>query len=78
MWAWVRIVPSQLWSVEPEATVFRAIELMAEASIGALVVLKEGRLEEIISERDYARKVILAGRSSHATPVHACKSCSGT
>lgn len=56
-------------SITPEATVFEAIRLMAEKGIGALVVLEGERLAGIISERDYARKMILRGRSSAATPV---------
>lgn len=56
-------------SIAPGARVFEALELMAEKDIGALVVVDDGRLVGIISERDYARKVILQGKSSHDTPV---------
>ena len=56
-----------VWSIGPEDTVFRAIELMSEKQIGCLVVLIGGQLAGIVSERDYARKVILLGRSSHQT-----------
>lgn len=60
---------SDTWSIGPEATVFEALELMAEKRIGALLVIEKDRLVGILSERDYARKVILLGRGSRKTPV---------
>lgn len=58
-----------IWSVSPDDTVFEAIHLMARKGVGALVVLKDGELYGMISERDYARKVILDGRASRETKV---------
>jgi len=58
-----------LWTISPEAKVIDALKLMAEKSIGALVVMSEKKLVGIISERDYARKVILLGKSSIDTRV---------
>ena len=58
-----------IYSVEAQAAVLDAIRLMAEHHVGALVVMKGAVLEGIVSERDYARKVILRGRSSADTPV---------
>ncbi len=58
-----------VWSIEPQETVFEAIKRMAEKGIGALVVLEKGKLVGLISERDYARKVILKNKSSHETTV---------
>jgi CBS domain-containing protein len=58
-----------IYSVEAQAPVLNAIRLMAEHGIGALLVMKGAALEGIVSERDYARKVILRGRSSSDTPV---------
>jgi CBS domain-containing protein len=59
----------EIWSVSPAATVYEALALMAEKEIGALMVLENGRLAGVISERDYARKVILQGKHSKDTPV---------
>lgn len=60
---------SQVWSVSPDATVFDAIKVMADKNVGALVVLEGGQMKGIISERDYARKVILKGKSSKEMAV---------
>ena len=58
-----------IWSLAPDDTVFDAIKLMAEKSIGALAVLKAGKLIGMITERDYARKVILKEKSSKAISI---------
>lgn len=58
-----------IFSIGPEATVYDAIARMAECGVGALLVMEEGRLLGIISERDYTRKVILQGRSSREALV---------
>jgi CBS domain-containing protein len=58
-----------IFSVGPEVPVLEAIRLMAQHHVGALLVMKGETLEGIVSERDYARKVILLGRSSSDTPV---------
>ena len=60
---------STVWSIDSNAMVFNAIQLMDEKNVGALPVLEQGKLVGIVSERDYARKVILKGRSSSDTPV---------
>ncbi len=65
----LRSKSSDIWSVEPETTTYEALEFMAEKNIGALLVTKKGKLVGIFSERDYARKVILQGKSSKDTPV---------
>jgi CBS domain-containing protein len=60
---------SQVYSVTPDTPVLDAIRLMAEKHVGALLVMRGAELTGIVSERDYARKVILLGRSSADTPV---------
>ncbi len=60
---------NSIWSISPEATVFDALQLMAEKEIGALLVVLNGDVAGIISERDYARKVILHGKFSKDTLV---------
>jgi CBS domain-containing protein len=59
----------EVWTIGPQVTVFDALKLMAEKEIGALLVVETGKVVGIFSERDYARKVILEGRSSKDTPV---------
>jgi CBS domain-containing protein len=59
----------EVWSVDVEEPVLEAIQLMADKHVGALPVTRNGELAGVISERDYARKVILLGRSSAETPV---------
>ncbi len=58
-----------VWSIRPDATVFDAVKLMSERGVGALLVMDGEKLVGIVTERDYARKVILEGRSSRETPV---------
>jgi CBS domain-containing protein len=59
----------QVWSVHTDTSVYDALRLMAEKGIGALVVMDDGAIVGLVSERDYARKVILEGRSSRDTAV---------
>jgi CBS domain-containing protein len=65
----LRAKGNQIFSVDPAESVLQAIEIMATRHVGALLVMSQGSLIGIISERDYARKVILKKRSSHDTPV---------
>ena len=59
---------SEVWTVLPDTLVYRALQLMQDKGVGALIVVNEaGRIEGLVSERDYARKVILEGRSSKET-----------
>jgi CBS domain-containing protein len=58
-----------IFSVEPTEMVYRAIELMCEKNIGGLLIVENGKLVGIFTERDYARKLILKGKSSKDTPI---------
>lgn len=60
---------TQVWAIGPDTLVIEALKLMAEKEVGALVVLEEDQVVGIVSERDYARKVALQGKSSLTTPV---------
>lgn len=59
----------EIWTISPAATVFEALELMAQKDVGALPVVQNSKLVGIFSERDYARKVILKGKASKDTAV---------
>jgi CBS domain-containing protein len=66
----LRSKPEQtVHTITPSASVFDAVKLMAEKSIGALLVIEDMKIDGIITERDYARKIVLVGRSSKETPV---------
>jgi len=58
-----------VWSINPDATIYDALKLMAEKEVGALLILNGDKPEGIFSERDYARKVVLKGKSSRETTV---------
>ena len=58
-----------MWSISPDDTVFDAIKVLAEKGVGALIVMKDGKLAGILSERDYTRKVALLGKNSKDTYV---------
>ncbi|MDA0681256.1 MAG: CBS domain-containing protein [Proteobacteria bacterium] len=59
----------EIWFVHPDSTVFDAVKMMAEKGIGSLLVMDDGKLVGIVTERDYARKMILEGKASRETPV---------
>ena len=65
----IEVKKKGVWSIEPTASVYDAIARMAEKQIGALLVTDETKVIGIITERDYARKVVLQGKSSKNTPV---------
>jgi CBS domain-containing protein len=65
----LRTKGSTVWSIAPDATVYDALALMADKNIGAVLVTEAGEVAGILSERDYARKVVLQGKSAEDTPV---------
>jgi CBS domain-containing protein len=65
----LQIKGNDLWSISPNATVFEALRLMAAKDVGALLVTDQDRMVGILSERDYARKIILQGKTSRETLV---------
>ena len=60
---------NDVWTIAPDATVYEALELLADKNVGALVVTENDRVCGILSERDYARKIVLEKRDSHHTRV---------
>lgn len=63
-----------VWTITPDKTVFEALRLMGEKEIGALAVVEDGQVVGMLSERDYARKVVLKGKTSRETLVHSIMS----
>ena len=59
----------EIWSVDPDDSVLTAMKLMAEQNVGAVLIMEDDQLKGILTERDYARKVILQGKASKDTPV---------
>src|ERR1051326_1985350 len=60
---------NQVWSIPPHTTVYAALQLMADKNVGALLIIQDGTVAGIFSERDYARKVVLKGKSSKTSTV---------
>jgi CBS domain-containing protein len=60
---------NKIWSIAPQETAYKALQLMSEKNLGALLVIDKGKVVGLFSERDYARKVILKGKSSKTTSV---------
>jgi CBS domain-containing protein len=60
---------NQVWNISPQASAFQALELMAEKNIGALLVMEQDKVLGVFTERDYARKVVLKGKTSKTTTV---------
>lgn len=58
-----------IWTIGPDATVYEALRIMSDKDVGALLVMENDKMVGIVSERDYARKVILQGKTSHTTKV---------
>ncbi len=65
----LRSKPGQVWRIGTQSTVYEALQTMADRDVGALPVMEGGQLVGMFSERDYARKVVLQGRSSQTTTV---------
>ena len=65
----LQVKGNHIWGIDSNATVYEALKVLAEKDVGALLVIDSGKLVGIISERDYARKVVLKGKSSMETPV---------
>ncbi|RJS93083.1 CBS domain-containing protein [Salinisphaera sp. Q1T1-3] len=65
----LRDKPSSVWTVGPDDSVYDALQLMSDKNIGAVLVMDDGHLVGLLSERDYARKLVLENRSSRETPV---------
>ncbi|MCP5095805.1 MAG: CBS domain-containing protein [Chloroflexi bacterium] len=66
----LRVKGNDVWSIRSDATVYEALRMMAEKGVGALMVIDDGQIEGVISERDYARKVVLKGRAAENTQVN--------
>ncbi len=60
---------NKIWSIDPQETAYKALQIMSQENLGGLMVINKGKLVGIFTERDYARKVILKGKSSRSTPV---------